>query len=130
MTAGSKQVAQTKINNLDVTSLADEDVLDLEVPVHDAIPMQVVEGTCNLTAKLSGLLLLKLAVGDDVVEHLAAVDVFEKHIPMMIGTDNIMKRTNVWVIQEGTDSRFTSSSYFFGLVGALLVGTRLVAIIR
>ena len=77
MSAGSKQVAQTEINDFNITSLADEDVLDLEIAVDDAIAMAVVESTGDLAAELASLLLLKFAVGDDVVEHLATVDIFE-----------------------------------------------------
>ena len=95
----------------------------------DAISMQIIQSTCDLPTKLSGLLLFELAVRDDVVEHLAAVDVFEKHIPMVVGTNHIVKGADVGVIQEGADSRFTGSSDFLGLIGAFLVSTRLVAIV-
>jgi hypothetical protein len=48
---------------------------------------------------------------------------------MMVGTNHIVKGADVGVIQEGADSRFAGSSDFLGLIGAFLVGTRLVAIV-
>jgi hypothetical protein len=77
MATWGEEVAQAKINDLDIAGLADEYVLDLEVAVDDAVPMTVVKGTRDLTAKLPGLLLLELAMGNDIIEHLAAVDIFE-----------------------------------------------------
>jgi hypothetical protein len=58
MALGGKQIAQAEINDLDVSSLADQDVLNLEVSVYDAIPMAIVERARNLPAELSSLLLL------------------------------------------------------------------------
>lgn len=53
---GSECVAQAEINDLNVTSLTDENVFDLEVAVHNAVPMAVIKSTCYLAAKLPGLL--------------------------------------------------------------------------
>lgn len=58
MTAGCEEVAETKVDNLDIAGLADEDVLDFEIAVDDAVAMAVVECAGDLTAELAGLLLL------------------------------------------------------------------------
>lgn len=129
MTPRSEEVAETKIDNLDVACLADKNVFDLEISVYDAVPVQVVQSTCDLPAKFPGLFLLKFAVRDDVIEHLATVDIFEKHIPMVVCTDNIVKSTDVGMVQEGADGGFTSGSDFLGLIGTLFVGARLVIIV-
>jgi hypothetical protein len=72
-----EQIAEAKIDDFDVASLADEDVLNLEVTVDNAIAVTVVQRTGNLSGKFAGLLLLETAVRDDVVKHLATVDEFE-----------------------------------------------------
>lgn len=98
-----EQVAETEVNDLDVAGFADKDVLDLQVTVHDAIPMAVIQRTCNLAGKLSGLLLLQFPMGDDIIEHLTAVDEFEQHIPVIIGPDHISHATDIRMIDETDD---------------------------
>ena len=65
--SGREQVAQAKINDFDVASLADEDVLNFQVPVNDAVTVTVVQGAGDLTSKLASLFLLEATVRDDVV---------------------------------------------------------------
>ena len=60
--------------------------------------MAIIEVARNLAAELAGLLLLELATGDDVVEHLGAVDVFEEHVPMVVGADNVAEAAGVGVV--------------------------------
>lgn len=62
MAMWGEEIAQTKVDDLDVASFTDQDVLDLEVSVDNAIPMAVVQGTGDLTTELPSLLLLELAV--------------------------------------------------------------------
>lgn len=121
MAARSKKVAESEVDDLDISRLTDEDVLDLEISVDDAVPMAVVKGARYLAAELPGLLLLELAVGDDVVEHLAAVDIFKEHVPMVIGSYDIAQATNVWVVKECNDGRLPRRADFLRLVGPLLV---------
>lgn len=52
----------------------------------------------DLAAELAGLLLLELATGDDVVEHLGAVDVFEEYVPMVVGADDVAEAADVGVV--------------------------------
>lgn len=56
---GRKEVAETKVNNLNVARLADQDILNLEIAVDDAVAMAVVQGAGNLAAELPRLLLLE-----------------------------------------------------------------------
>lgn len=78
-----EQVAETEINDFDVTSLADKDVLDLQIAMYDAVAVAVVQCAGNLPCELARLFFLQLAVGDDVIQHLTAVDIFEQHIPVV-----------------------------------------------
>lgn len=75
--SGRKEVAETKIDDFDVAGLADEDVLDLQITMDDAVAMAIIQRTGDLPSKLARLLLLQFPVGDDVVQHLATIHIFE-----------------------------------------------------
>lgn len=129
MAARREQVTQAKIDNLDVASLADEDVFDFQIAMHDTVPMTVIKSTGDLATEFAGLLLLEFAVGDDVVEHLATVDILKEHIPMVICADHIPHPADVRVVEKGDNGSFASSSDLLGLIRALLFRPTLVAIV-
>lgn len=62
LATGRKQVTQSKVNNLDVARFADEDVLNLQIAVDNAVPVAVIQGTGDLASELAGLFLLQTAV--------------------------------------------------------------------
>lgn len=126
MAAGRKEVAQAEINNFDVAVFANENIFDFEVPMNDAISVTVIQGARNLATEFASLLLLKLAVGYNIVEHLAAVDVLEQHIPVIIRSNDIAHAADMRMVEQGNDSRLASCSYFFRLIRTFLVGTALV----
>lgn len=95
-----EEVAKTKIDDLDVASLTDQDIFYLQVPMHNTVAMAVVDGTGYLPCELAGLLLLKFAVGNDVIQHLAAIDVFEQHIPVPSRPQVVAEPAYVLVVQE------------------------------
>ena len=97
--AGREQVAKAKIDDFDVARLADQNILNLQVAMHDRVAVAVIECAGDLTAEFAGGLLLKLAVRNNVVQHLSPVDILKKHIPVVVGTDNITKTTDVGVIE-------------------------------
>lgn len=84
-----EEIAESKVDDLDVAGLADEDVFDLQITMDYAVSMAIVESTGDLTAKLPRLLLLQLAMGYDVVQHLATIDELEEHVPMIVGPHHI-----------------------------------------
>ena len=49
MATGREEVAEAEVDDFDIPSLADKDVLDLQIAVHDAVPMAVVQGACDLS---------------------------------------------------------------------------------
>jgi len=59
MTSWSKEIAQAKINDLDVACLTDQDILNLQISMDYAVSMAIVQGARNLSAELPGLLLLQ-----------------------------------------------------------------------
>jgi hypothetical protein len=127
--ARSKQITQAKVDDFDVTSLADENVLNLQVTVHNAVAMAVVQGAGDLSAKLARLLLLELSVGNDVIEHLTAVDKLEEHVPVVVGSDDISQAADVGMVEEGDDGGLAGCADLLGLVGSLPFGSGLVTIV-
>lgn len=126
MAARGEQIAESKIDDLDVTGLAYQDVFDLEVAVNNAVAVTVIQCAGDLATELASLLLLEFAMRYDVIEHLAAIDVFKQHIPVVVGAHYVPHAADVGVIQEGDDGSLACRSNFFGLVGPFLVGAGLV----
>lgn len=99
VTAWGKEIAQAKVNDFDVAGLADEYILNLEIPMNDAVSVTIVQSTGDLTTKLPSLLLLELPVGDDIVKHLTAIDIFKQHVPVVVCSDDIAQAANVRVVE-------------------------------
>lgn len=95
----------------------------------DAVPVAVVESTSNLTAELAGLFLLELPVGDDVVEHLTAVDIFEQHVPVVVGPDDVTQAAHVRMVEQGNYSSLTRGPDLFALLVTLLVCPAVVPVV-
>ena len=57
-TSGREEVAETKVDDFDITRLADQDVLDFQITVNDAVAMTVIQSAGDLASKFAGLLLL------------------------------------------------------------------------
>lgn len=130
MAARGEKIAETKVDYLDVSILTNEDVLDLEISMNNTVPMTVVEGAGDLTAELASLLLLQLAVGDDVVKHLTTVDVFAEHIPVIVGAHNVSHAADVGVIEKSHYGGLSGGPDLLGLVCSLLICSGLVPILR
>jgi len=129
VTARCKEVAQAKVDDLDVARLANKYIFDLEIAVDDTVPMAIIESACDLTTELAGLLLLQLSMGDDVVKHLAAIHELEQHIPVVVGPNHVLQGANMGMVEEGDNGSFASRSNFLGLVRPLLISSAMVAII-
>jgi hypothetical protein len=58
VTPWGEQVAQPEVDDLDVTSLAYQNVLNLQVAVDNAVAVTIIKGARNLSAEFPGLLFL------------------------------------------------------------------------
>lgn len=126
MTARTEQIAQPKVDNLNIPILANQNILNLQIPMHDTIPMAVVQRARNLPAKLPRLLLFQPAVADDVVEHLPAVDVLEQHVPVVIRAHDVAHAADVGVVNQRDDGRFPRRAHLLRMIGALALRLRAV----
>jgi hypothetical protein len=68
-------------------------------------------------------------MGDDVVEHLTAIDKLEEHVPVIVGTDDISQAADVGMIEECDDGGLSGCSNLLGLVCTLLFGSALVVVV-
>jgi len=125
-----EEVAQTKINDLDITRLTDQDILDLQVSVDDAVAVAVVQGTRNLAGELAGLLLLQSTVRDDIVEHLSSIYILEQHVPVVVGSNDISHATDIRMVQEANNGGLPCCSDLLRMVCALAVGLAVVLVRR
>lgn len=129
VTTRGKKIAEAEIDDFDIPGLTDEYILNLEISVDNTVAMAVIEGAGNLATEFAGLFLLQFAVGYDVIEHLAAVDVFAEHVPVVVGADDISHAADVGVVEESDDCSLAGSPDLFGLICSLLVGSSMVAIL-
>ena len=68
--------------------------------MHNVVEVTVFEGAAYLTGELAGHPLPESAMADDVVEHLAAIDVFEYHVVMILVYNHLAHAADVRVIEE------------------------------
>lgn len=98
LATGGEKVAEAKIDNFDIARLADEDIFNLQISVNNAVAVAIVESACDLASKLASLLLLQPSMRDDVIQHLATIDVFAKHVPVVVRPDDIAHPADVRMI--------------------------------
>lgn len=84
--------------------------------MNDAIAMTVIQRTGDLTRKLPGLFLLQFHVRDDIVQHLAAVDVFKHHIPVVRGPYDVAHPADIRMVHEADNGGFAGGSDFLRAV--------------
>ena len=75
--------------------------------MHNAVAVAIIQSTGDLSAKLPRLLLFQSAMTDDVVEHLASVDILEQHVPVVVCPDNIAHAADVRVVGQCDDCCFS-----------------------
>lgn len=124
-----EEVAEAKVDDLDIASFADENILDLEVSVDNAVLVAVVEGTRNLAAEFPSLFLLKFSMGNDVIKHLSSIHIFKEHIPMVVCSNHITQATNIRMVEQGDNGGFSGSADLLGVVISLFVASTLVGVV-
>ena len=128
MTSRGEEVTEAEIDDFDVPSLADKDILDLQIAVHNAIPVAIIECTGNLTTELPGLFLLQFPMRDDIIKHLPAVHVFKEHVPVIISPHDVAEAADMWMLEKRDDSSFSRGPDLLRLISPLLIGSGVVSI--
>lgn len=122
----AKQVRKSKVDDLDITSLTDEYVLDLQVSMHNAIAVTVVQSAGDLAAEFPGLLFLEPAVADNVVQHLTTVDILEQHVPVVIRSHDVAHATDVGMVGKGHNGSLSRCADFLAVICPFALGSRTV----
>lgn len=88
--------------------------------MHDVIPMAIIQRTANLPRKFARDAFPQAAVGDNVIEHLPAVDVLEDHVVVVLVDDHLAHAADIWVVEEEGEGGFAEGARFFrGVAGGL-----------
>lgn len=85
--------------------------------MNNAVAMTVIQRAGDLSSELASLLFFEFAMRNNIVEHLATVDVFEQHVPMVGGAHDVAHATDVRMVHETDDGGFTGGSDFLGAIG-------------
>eukprot|EP00968_Pinguiococcus_pyrenoidosus_P008168 scaffold576_cov260-Pinguiococcus_pyrenoidosus.AAC.32 len=83
------EVAEAEVGDLDVVVRIEQQVLRLEVPMHDVVKVAVLHATDDLLHELSRLVRLQTALGNNVVEKLPARHVLHHN-------EDIRRRIDDW----------------------------------
>ena len=93
--------------------------------VNDVIFMAVLEGAPNLSCEFPGDAFAETAVGNDIVEHLAAVYEFEDHIVVGGLDDELAHATDVGMEEEHRQGSLADGADFLrGILGCLFCKKR------
>ena len=65
----------------------------------DIVLVAIVEGAPDLAGKLAGYALAQSTVADDVIEHLASVDILKDHVIVMLVDNHFAHATDVGVVE-------------------------------
>ena len=89
----------------------------------DIVVMTITECTTYLPRKLSGCAFPEASMTDNVVEHLAAVDVLENHVIMVLMNDHLAHAADVGMVEEHRKGRFAQGADLLGgILGGLFGG--------
>ena len=73
---------------------------EILTPMDNIVVMTITECTAYLSRKLSGRAFSEASMADDVVEHLAAVNILEYHVIMMLMNDHLTHAADVGMMEE------------------------------
>lgn len=66
--------------------------------VHDIVLVTIIQRAPNLSCKLSRDTLTEPPMTDNIVQHLAPVDILEDHVVMVLVDDHFPHPTDVWMV--------------------------------
>jgi len=93
----SRHLRQSKIKNLGVPALRDEDVGGLYVPVNDALCMSGVERVCNLDGEREDYVDVYRAIANAVPQR-HAVQILHRDERFAIVLADLVYRADVWMV--------------------------------
>jgi len=86
--------------DLDIVISVEEEVLGLDISVHDEVGMAIGNGGQDLSEEPPGLPLAQLPVGHDVVEHLSSVRQLHGEVDEALVVDHVVELDYVRVVEQ------------------------------
>jgi hypothetical protein len=80
--------------------------------VNDVVPVAVLERAANLSGEFAGDAFAEAAMGDDVVEHLAAIHEFEDHVVVCRLDDELAHAADVRMEEEHREGGLADGADF------------------
>lgn len=103
LVGGVEDVGKAKVGDDDVAISVQQQVLELQVPVHDTLLVQVADAGHQLGEQTTGGRILEVAVSEDVVKELTARSVFEDDADVPVGLDHLVEPYDVGMGQCSED---------------------------
>lgn len=100
---GVKGVGEAKVGDDDVAVAVEKEIFEFEIAVDDAFFMEVSDTGHELSEKSPGGVVLQVAVGQDVVEQLAARSVLENDSNVPLGFHHLVQPDNVGMLDAAKD---------------------------
>lgn len=103
-----ESIGEAEIRDYHVPVSVEEEVFEFEVPVDNLFLMNVPDARDELTEEFARILLLEVAVGEDVVEEFTTRRVLENNTDVLVRFDNVVKSDDVRMLEsleEGTNAK-------------------------
>jgi hypothetical protein len=100
-------VGETEVCDYHVPVSVEEEVFELEVAVNDLFLVDVPDAGDELTEEFARILLLQVAVCQDMVEEFTARRVFEDDTDVLVRFDNVVKPDDVRMFESLKDAKRT-----------------------
>ena len=92
-------IGETEVRDDHVSVSIEEEVFEFEVAVNDLFLVNVPDARDELTKEFARVLLLQVAVGEDVVEEFTTRRVLEDDADILVRLNDIVKSDNVRVFE-------------------------------
>jgi hypothetical protein len=114
--SGLISIGQTKVNYLDVLVLVKQEVLWLQVSVHDVQSVQVLHSIHDLLEEPACLVLLDSSLSHDVVEQLSSTSILHDQVEFLLGFNDLKELDDVGMSDLLQNVDFPSYSLHIGHV--------------
>ena len=103
-----ESIGETEVRDYHVPVSVKEEVFEFEVTMNDLFLVNVPDAGYELTKEFACVLLLEVAVGEDVVEEFTSRRVLEDDTDVLVGFDNVIQSDDIGVfksLKQGASAR-------------------------
>lgn len=84
-------LAQSKINEANVTLHVEQQVLGLEIAIHNVVVVQIAEGQHHFSSVESSAVFAEVIVAREVIEQFTAIEVIDHHVQVQLGLKGVFE---------------------------------------